>query len=105
MSRATGRALGPNDLIASHYTVSGADVMQPARHSFAQRVAAVVAAGFSGIGWTPEDYNACRAAGLSDADLRAILDDHGITAAELEFVSDWAHAGDRSQAARRTEER
>jgi len=102
---ATGRTLGRDDLIASHYTISGADVMTPSRHSFAKRVGAAAAAGFAGIGWTPEDYGACRAAGLSDADLRAILDDHGIKAAELEFVSGWAHGGDLGKAARRTEDR
>jgi sugar phosphate isomerase/epimerase len=100
-----GTALGPNDLIASHFTISGADVMKPARHSFAQRVKAAAAAGFAGIGWTPDDYDACRAAGLSDSDMQSILKDHGIRVAELEFVSDWAHGGERAQAARRTEER
>jgi sugar phosphate isomerase/epimerase len=99
------KALGPNDLIASHYTISGADVMKPARHSFAQRVAAAAAAGFAAIGWTPEDYDACRAAGVTDADMRKILNDHGIGVAELEFVSDWAHGGERGQAARATEDR
>ena len=98
-------ALGPNDLIASHYSISGADVMNPARHSFVQRVAATAAAGFAGIGWTPEDYDACRAAGVSDADIRAILKDHGVRVAELEFVSDWAHGGNRAAAARKTEDR
>jgi sugar phosphate isomerase/epimerase len=100
-----GRALGPDDLIASHYTISGADVMKPARHSFAQRVAAAAAAGFTGIGWTPDDYDACRAAGLSDAEMVAILNGHGIAVAELEFVSDWAHDGERGAAARKTEDR
>src|SRR5579871_836730 len=94
-------ALGPNDLIASHYSISGADVMTPARHSFAQRVAAAAAAGFAGIGWTPDDYDSCRAAGLSDAEMRAILNDNGIRVAELEFVSDWVYGGERGKAARR----
>lgn len=104
MSHSIGRALGRDDLIASHFTISGADVTQPARHSFPRRVAAAAAAGFSGIGWTPDDYDACRAAGLSDAEMRAILDDHGIRAAELEFVSDWVRGGERGAAARRTED-
>lgn len=99
------RTFGPNDLIASHYSISGADVSKPARHSFAERVAAVAASGFAGIGWTPDDYDACRAAGLTDADLRAILDQHGIAVAELEFVSDWAHGGERGARARQTEDR
>src|SRR5689334_10766449 len=98
-------ALGPNDLIASHYSISGADVMKPARHSFENRVAAAAAAGFAGIGWTPEDYEVCRAGGLTDAAMRAIMDDHGIRVAELEFVSDWAHGGERGETARKTEDR
>jgi sugar phosphate isomerase/epimerase len=105
MSTVSGRALGRDDLIASHCTISGAGVLQPACRSFAQRVAAAAAAGFSGIGWMPDDYDACRAAGLSDAELRPILDDHGISAAELEYVSDWAHDGKRGAEARRTEDR
>lgn len=99
------RPLTPNDLIASHYSISGADVTKPARHSFAQRVAAAAAAGFAGIGWTPEDFDACRAAGVSEADMRAALNDHGISVAELEFVSDWAYGGERGAAARQTEDR
>ncbi len=99
------RALGPNDLIASHYSISGADVMTPARHSFAQRVAAAAQAGFAGIGWTPDDYDACRAAGLTDTEMRAVLNDHGIKVAELEFVSDFAHGGERAAAARQTEDK
>jgi sugar phosphate isomerase/epimerase len=98
-------ALGPHDLIASHYSISGADVMKPARHPFAQRVAAAAAAGFAGIGWTPEDYDASRAAGLTDAEIRSILDHHGVRVAELEFVSDWAHGGERAKTARQTEDR
>jgi sugar phosphate isomerase/epimerase len=105
MSDSSRRALGRDDLIASHCTISGADALRPARHSFAKRVAAAAAAGFSGIGWMPDDYAECRAAGLSDGELRAILDDHGIVPAELEFLFDWAHGGELGAAARRTEDR
>jgi sugar phosphate isomerase/epimerase len=96
--------LGPNDLIASYYTLTGAEPGQPSRFSFAERVAAAAAAGFAAIGCQPSDYTLCRAAGLSDADMTRILADHGIRVAELEFLFDWAHGGDRGAAARKLEE-
>ena len=34
------KPLGPDDLIASHYTLAGAGVGEPVRFSFAERVAA-----------------------------------------------------------------
>jgi sugar phosphate isomerase/epimerase len=105
MAQESEHVLRRDDLIASHYTISGADVMTPARHPFPERVAAAATAGFAGIGWTPDDYDACLAAGLSNADFLAILKDHGIRVAELEFVADWAHGGDRGKAARRVEDR
>jgi len=100
-----GTALGRDDLIASYYTLSGAGVGQPARFSFAERVAAAAAAGFSAIGLQVDDYAACRAAGLSDADLRAILDDHGIQVAEVEFLFDWCRGDERATFARSVEDR
>src|SRR5262245_34655174 len=101
----TPRALGRNDLIASYYTLAGAGVGQPARFFFAERVAAAAVAGFSAVGLLIDDYAACRAAGLSDADMRAILDDHGIAVAELEFLFDWARDDERGTLARRVEDR
>ena len=105
MSGTTHRALGRNDLIASYYTLAGAGVGEPARFSFAERVAAAAAAGFAGIGVLADDYAACRAAGLSDADMRAILDDHGVQVAEVEFLFDWSRGDERAAFARRVEER
>jgi sugar phosphate isomerase/epimerase len=99
------RPLGRDDLIASHYTLAGAGVGEPVRFSFAERVAAAAAAGFAGIGVLAEDYAACRASGLSDADLRAILDAHGVRVVELEFLFGWARADERQAWARRTEDR
>lgn len=99
-----GRTLGRDDLIASYYTLAGAGVGEPARFSFAERVAAAAAAGFAGIGVQPGDHAACRAAGLTDADMRAVADDHGIQVAELEFLFDWAHGGERGARARKLEE-
>jgi len=95
---------GRDDLIASHYTLAGAGVGEPVRFTFAERVAAAAAAGFAGIGLLADDYAACRASGLSDADLRAILDDHGVRVAELEFVFGWARDDERARWARRVED-
>jgi sugar phosphate isomerase/epimerase len=99
------KPLGPDDLIASHYTLAGAGVGEPVRFSFAERVAAAAAAGFAGIGVLADDYAGCRASGLSDADLRAILDAHGVRVAELEFLFGWARADERQAWAKRTEDR
>ena len=98
------RALGRDDLIASFFTISGGDIGQPARFSFADRVKQAASAGFSGVGLFTEDYAACRSAGLSDADMRAILDDHGVQAAELEFLGDWWCEGEREMNSRLAEE-
>ena len=96
--------MGPNDLIASYYTLTGAAPGHPSRFSFAERVAAAAAAGFKAIGFQPSDYTLCRAAGLSDADMTRILADHGIGIAELEFLFDWVHGGERGAAAQELEE-
>ena len=50
--------------------------------------------GFRYIGWLGDAYAAERAAGRSDADIKAILGHHGVVVAELEFLWGWATAGD-----------
>jgi len=54
-----------------------------------ERVAAASAAGFRGISLFVRDYQAARAAGRSDADLRSLLRDHGIQVAELDPLMNW----------------
>jgi sugar phosphate isomerase/epimerase len=83
------RELGRDDLIAAFLTLSGSPAFKPARFPFAERVASAAAAGFAAIGLDSRDYAACREAGHSDAEMRSVLDDHGIRVAELEFVADW----------------
>ena len=61
----------------------------PRRATFAERVAAASAAGFRGISLWGRDYQAARDAGLSDADMRAMLDDHGLEVAELDPAWWW----------------
>jgi sugar phosphate isomerase/epimerase len=94
---------GAPPFIASHYTLSGAPVMQAPRFSFADRVAAAAAAGFVGIGLDSTDYEAMRGTGISDAELRHILDDHDIHVLEIEFHFDWALDGARGRDARARE--
>jgi sugar phosphate isomerase/epimerase len=100
-----GRRLGREDLVASHWTLSGAGIRDPARFSFAERVAAAAAAGFAGIGLMATDAEPHWASGLPHAELRAILDDHGVQLTELEFVDGWAREDERAERARAAEER
>lgn len=92
-------ALAPDDIIASYFTLAGAGVGQPPRFGFAERIAAASAVGIRAIGMNIGDYEHCRSQGLTDADLRAIADDHGVQVAEIEFLSGWAGAeGERAAA-------
>ena len=58
------------------------------------RVAAAAAGGYTGIGMRPRDRQEALAAGLSDADARAILDDHGVALVELEVHRGWGLTGE-----------
>jgi sugar phosphate isomerase/epimerase len=75
--------LGPNDLVLCSGTIPAA--------GFRERVEAAAAGGFSAISLWGKDYaGARRDEGLSDADLRALLDDHGLEVAELDAVMPWS---------------
>jgi sugar phosphate isomerase/epimerase len=81
-------------LILSTCTLLGA--------SFRDRVAAAASAGFDGIGLNDRDYARARdKEGLSDQDMRDLLDANGLQIMELEFVSGWSHGGETGDAARR----
>jgi sugar phosphate isomerase/epimerase len=99
------RELSRDDLIASYFTLSGAGVGQPARFTFTERVAAAAAAGFSALGMQLQDYDDNRAAGLSDADMRQILNDHGVCVAEIEFLFDWTRGDEQGRRSRDIEDR
>jgi sugar phosphate isomerase/epimerase len=81
--------LDRDDLISSHYTLAGGSPIEPARYDFATRVAAAAKAGFTGIGMHFAEYDAARAAGMTDASMKAVLAEHGIGVPELEFVWGW----------------
>lgn len=80
MAAPRGRDLGPGDLVLSAGSLP--------RASFRERVAAAAAGGFRGVSLWVRQYERDRAAGLSDAEMRALLDDHGLVVAELEAVAD-----------------
>lgn len=56
---------------------------------FVERLDAASGAAFDAISLWGRDYAAARAEGLSDADLRAMLDDHGLVVAELDPAWWW----------------
>jgi len=103
------RDLGPLDLVAGYYTLSGsragAGEGEAARASFEARAAAAADAGYAGLGILIDDYDAMRARGRSDADLRAILEDRGIGVPEVEFLYHWACIDEREMFSRALEDR
>ena len=74
--------LGAGDLVLCSGTL-------PAGTDFDTRLTAASAAGFAGISLWGRDYAAARDAGRSDADLRAMLGDHGLAVAELDPAWWW----------------
>jgi sugar phosphate isomerase/epimerase len=73
--------LGRDDLVLCAGTIPDA--------GFRERVEAAAAGGFSAISLWGRDYRRGRTEGLSDADMRALLDDHGLAVAELDGVGQW----------------
>jgi|GEM_PF-114837 len=101
--------LGPLDLIAGYYTLSGsragAGEGEAARVPFDRRVAAAARAGYAGLGLLVDDYEALRGGGRSDADLRAVLAAHGQWVFEIEFLYHWMCLDEREGFSRALEAR
>lgn len=74
-------SLGFGDLVLCAGTVPASGL--------AERIAAAAEAGFAGVSLFPHDYHRARAAGLSDADLRALLRDHSVAIAEIDPLLAW----------------
>jgi sugar phosphate isomerase/epimerase len=72
-------------LVLSHFTVRNA--------SFRERVAAAARHGFDAIGLYLGQYVALREAGHSDAELRAVLAEHGQRIHEYEALRGWGQSG------------
>ena len=87
------RALGPDDLIAAHYTLARADRHGVARVPFQERVVAAAGAGFAGLGIQPHDHRRTVEAGATEAELLALLDEHGVVVAEVDGVPWWPGEG------------
>ncbi len=73
--------LGPADLVLCAGTLPGCPLRE--------RVEAAAAAGFAGISLGVPEYRRARAAGLSDAEQRRLLADHGLEVAELDPLLRW----------------
>lgn len=74
-------SLGPSDLVLCAGTVPQA--------GFVERCAAAAEAGFTGVSLFLDDLKRARAEGSSDADLVAVLRDHGLAVAELDPLLNW----------------
>jgi len=74
-------SLGPTDLVLCAGTVPQA--------GFVERCAAAAEAGFTGVSFFLDDLQRARREGRSDADLVAVLRDHGLAVAELDPLIDW----------------
>ncbi len=72
----------PDDLVLCSGTL-------PRGTHIAERLAAAVAGGYAAVSLWGRDHAAARADGLSDTDLRAMLDDHGLVVAELDPAWWW----------------
>jgi sugar phosphate isomerase/epimerase len=74
--------LGPADLVLCSGTL-------PRGIPFLDRLGAASTAGFTGISLWGRDYRAAHHEGHSDATLRSMVDDHGLTVAELDPAWWW----------------
>jgi sugar phosphate isomerase/epimerase len=78
--------LGPTDLVLCSGTL-------PRGTTFLDRLRVASAAGFQGISLWGRDYRAARSEGHGDADLRSMVDDHGLAVAELDPAWWWTPGG------------
>lgn len=87
------------DLLASYWTISGADPhtdREYSRFDFQERVQAAAKAGFTGMGfWHADLDHVLQKRTLKE--MRQILDDHGIIQIEIEFLLDWFLDGERKK--------
>jgi sugar phosphate isomerase/epimerase len=98
--------MSPPDLICSYYTIAGVSpfAAMPSPLPFVERARACAAAGYAGIGIHWRDYRALRESGMTDQDLRAILNDYGMRHVEVEFLLRWFADGAAGVQARADED-
>lgn len=85
-------------LIVSYYTLTGAPVGAPPRHSLAARAAAARAAGFTGMALAPDELLREDAEFESAVEIGALLAEHGLDAPELEPLRGWDGEPDEAAA-------
>ena len=73
--------LGPDDLVLHAGTCQN--------RSFRELCETAAAGGFRAVTIYPTHYRGAHAEGLSDADIRQVLADHGLAVADLDAVIDW----------------
>jgi sugar phosphate isomerase/epimerase len=79
--------LGPDDLVLTSSSIGCP--------SFPVMVTAAARAGFAGLSlWPPETYAVARRDGFTPEQLRALLDDAGVVAHEVDALVTWAGAND-----------
>jgi len=83
--------LDPDDLILSHFSLGRA-------RPFEERVRAAAGAGFAAMGLYAGEYERLQAEGATDADLRAVLDAHGLRVVEIEALRGWTATGPEREA-------
>lgn len=80
-------------------------VMTSPAAGFVERVEAAAAAGYSGLSLRTGDRRRAHDAGLTDADLRAVLQANAVELVEIEGLHRWGIGGADSEAARQHEAR
>src|ERR1700685_1808373 len=88
------------ELLASYWTIAGGALPHTDREyspfDFKDRVQAVAKAGFKGMGiWHADLDHTLESRSL--AEMKQILEDHGITHVESEFLGDWFVEGERKK--------
>lgn len=88
------------DLLASYWTLAGGAIPHTDKDyspfDFKDRVEAIARAGFKGMGiWHTDMEHTLKTRTLKE--MKAILDENGITHVELEFLTDWFLDGDRKK--------
>ena len=81
------------DLMFPQLQLTGAGWDQPARHSFADRLAAAARHGVNCIGLNVDEADK-QLAERSPEELRALIAEHGLRVAELEVLFGWDHSDD-----------
>ena len=64
--------------------------------SFRDRVRVSAEAGFEGIGLRAENYLDAKSAGVTDDEMFSILDEYNMKVTEVEYITMWARAEDRT---------